>query len=209
MLFCIRSKLGDDTLHASAERSSELVKQYRNEHDATSGQRWAFYAAIYQALRSITTDDRSVFALSASNRPLASVDSLARRYYHDAHDAAGGLSADSLDVAYRLRPTLRSADPTCMNCLEYSEYPSSTQCPFAVCCSCRLARNTRSHRATAAVHSAAIRVCAGLRPCPLRTRLIRLHNTLLELIKELQDVHKESHAELKSLTASQAPPITH
>ena len=204
MLFCIRSKLGDDTLHASAERSSELVKQYRNEHDATSGQRWAFYAAIYQALRSITTDDRSVFALSASNRPLAFVDSLARRYYHDAHDA-GGPSADSLNVTYRLRPTLRSADPTCMNCLEYSEYPSSTQCSFAVCCLCRLARNTRSHRTTAAVHSAAIRMCAGLRPCPLRTRLIRLHNTLLELIKELQN----SYRELESFTASQAPPITH
>jgi hypothetical protein len=48
-------------------------------------------------------------------------------------------------------------------------------------------------------------MCAGLRPCPLRTRLIRLHNTLLELIKELQN----SYRELESFTASQAPPITH
>jgi hypothetical protein len=60
----------------------------------------------------------------------------------------------------------------------------------------RRARNSSSGaRARASIH-----MCAGLRPCALRTRLVRLHNKLIDLIGGLGD----RYPQLKSLTASQA-----
>jgi hypothetical protein len=63
------SKLGNDTLYASTDRSSERLKQYRDEYKSTSGHRWAFYGNIYKALASITTHDGS--ALSFAFLPLS------------------------------------------------------------------------------------------------------------------------------------------